>query len=123
MKVGRNILIKEIPFPFIATNSKLSDKFPNVMSPATIIVNGNAIGTKSANDKNINFNMTVAGIPLPTNSLIYFQRNCIKNKKRLSTNVTRKGPIKDRNTKTSIFFSLKRDFIKVQRYHLLPKRK
>lgn len=123
MKVGRKIRIKEIPFPFIATNSKLSDKFPNVMSPATIIVKGNAIGTKSANDKNINFNITVAGIPLPTNSLMYFQRNCIKNKKRLNTNVTRKGPINDRSTNTSIFFSLKGNFIKVQRYHLLPKRK
>ena len=123
MKVGRRMRIKEIPFPFMATNSKLSDKLPNVISPATIIVSGNAIGTKSANDKNINFNITEAGIPLPTNSLIYFQRNCIKNKKRLNTNVTRKGPTKDRNTKTSIFLSLKGNFIKVQRYHLLPKRK
>jgi len=115
--VGLKILKREIPLAFNATSSKLSDKFPNVINPATIMVKGNAIGTKSANDKKISFTMTKAGIPLPTSSSMYFQRNCIKNRNKLNTNVTKNGPMKERNTSTSIFLSLNGDFIQVQRYH------
>jgi hypothetical protein len=76
----------------MATNSKLSDRFPKVIRAATMTVRGKAIGTKSANESPINFNMTPVGMPFPTSSSMYFQRNCIKNKNKLSTKVTMNGP-------------------------------
>jgi hypothetical protein len=48
--MGLSARNKEIPLLFIATNSKLSLKFPKVIKPATMIVSGIAIGTKSAKE-------------------------------------------------------------------------
>jgi hypothetical protein len=50
IKMGLSALNKEIPLLFMATSSKLSLKFPKVIKPATMIVSGIAIGTKSANE-------------------------------------------------------------------------
>jgi len=75
----------------MATSSKLSDRFPNVINPATITVIGSAIGTRSANERKISLNKARVGIPFPTSSSMYFQRNCIKNKNRLNMNVTTKS--------------------------------
>jgi hypothetical protein len=48
--MGLSARNREIPLLFIATNSKLSLKFPKVIKPATMIVSGIAIGTKSAKE-------------------------------------------------------------------------
>ena len=48
--MGLSARNSEIPLLFMATNSKLSLKFPKVINPATMMVNGMAIGTKSAKE-------------------------------------------------------------------------
>jgi hypothetical protein len=50
MKIGLSARNNEMPLLFIATNSKLSLKLPKVIKPATMMVNGIAMGTKSANE-------------------------------------------------------------------------
>jgi hypothetical protein len=92
-KTGLRIRNNETPLAFIATNSKLSERFPKVINAATITVRGKAMGTKSAKDSPINLIKTPVGIPFPTNSSMYFHRNCIKKRNKLNTNVTMNGPI------------------------------
>jgi hypothetical protein len=76
----------------MATNSKLSERFPKVIRPATMIVRGMAMGTKSAKEKNISLANKSGAMPLPTSSSINFQRNCIKNRNIDKKKVTAKGP-------------------------------
>ena len=107
-KTGRKMRIKDMPLAFMDTNSKLSDRFPKVIKPATITVIGSAIGTKSANESPINFSNTRVVMPLPTNSSMYFQRNCIKNRNKLSKNVTAKSRTYMRRMSTSMRFTAQR---------------
>jgi hypothetical protein len=48
MKRGRMNRNKEIPADFMATSSKLSPRFPNVINDESKTANGNAKGTSAA---------------------------------------------------------------------------
>ena len=81
------IRIKDTPADFIASNSKRSPRFPNVINEASRIASGKAMGTRnSAAYINISANMGMPK-PLPTISSIYLHRNCINTINRQMPNV------------------------------------
>src|SRR5438046_3748787 len=91
---GRINLNKEMPEDLMATNSKFSPSFPNVIIEDNKIAMGNASVTKVALAYTKNFPSVSASNPLPTRSSIYFHKVCIIKTNRVIKNVTMKGPIK-----------------------------
>lgn len=85
---------KEIPADFIATSSKLSPRFPNVINDDSRTANGNANGTSAAVWYQVNSRMMPVLNPLPTKSSIHNQKNCMINTKRVIKNVATNGPMK-----------------------------
>ena len=68
-------LNKPIPADLIATNSKLSPRFPNVMIADNKIASGNAKGTRVALKYITSLNMVNVSMPFPTKSSIHNQKN------------------------------------------------
>lgn len=104
IKSGRIKRDKEIPADFMATNSKVSPRFPNVIIDDNNIANGRAKGISVAETYIINFKMIIKSKPLPTKSSIYNQKNCITNTNNDIKKVAKKGPIKDLRINVSNFF-------------------
>ena len=74
---GRMIRTSETPADFIANNSNRSPRFPKVISEASKMANGSAIGTrKRAAYINISAKIGIPR-PFPTMSSMYLHRNCI----------------------------------------------
>ena len=61
---------KEIPADFIATSSKLSPRFPNVINDESNTANGSAKGTNTALWYQMNSKITPVLNPFPTKSSI-----------------------------------------------------
>ena len=78
----------------MATSSKLSPSFPNVIIDESKMAIGNARVTNVALAYNKNLKRMVNSKPLPTRSSIYFQRICITKTNSVTKNVTIKGPMK-----------------------------
>ena len=77
---GRMIWTRETPADFIASNSNRSPRFPKVISEASKIASGSAIGTRNrAAYINISAKTGIPK-PFPTMSSMYLHRNCISNK-------------------------------------------
>jgi len=84
---------KEMPADFIATSSKLSPRFPNVINDESKTANGNASGTRAAVWYQVNSRMMPVLNPLPTKSSIHNQKNCMIKTKRVIKKVATNGPI------------------------------
>ena len=95
---------KEMPADFIATNSKLSPRLPNVMIEDIKIDNGNANGIAVAVTYAVSLRMFEKSNPLPTKSSMYFQKNCITRINRVMKKVAMNGPMKDLSISLSSFF-------------------
>ena len=90
---GAIALMREIPADFMASNSRFSPKFPNIINDASKIDNGNAMGINwRAAYKNISPS-TFNPNPLPIISSTYFHKNCINTRKRHIANVIRNSGI------------------------------
>ena len=100
-RIKRN---KEIPEDLIATNSKLSPKFPKVIIEEIKIAMGMASVNKEALVYQRNFPIVKKSSPFPTKSSTYFQRPCINNTKKAIKKVATKGPKNDFNINLSNFF-------------------
>ncbi len=74
---GRNICISEIPADLSAVSSLLSPKLPNVISDASRMASGKALGTKVSPAYQKNCAMTSSDKPLPISVSTKRHRNCI----------------------------------------------
>lgn len=101
---GRINLSKEIPADFMATNSKLSPRFPKVIIDEMRIAIGIARVSSVALAYHTNVMMVKKSNPLPTKSSIYFHSVCIINTKSAIKKVTINGPMKDLSISLSSFF-------------------
>ena len=92
---GRMKRSSEMPAALMATNSKLSPRFPNVIIDEINI----AIGIASINNDALayhkNWQIVAKSSPFPTRSSMYFHKLCIISTKNAIKKVTTKGPIKD----------------------------
>ena len=95
---------KEIPADLIATNSKLSPRFPNVIIDDIKIDRGKANGIAVAVTYAVSFRIFEKSNPLPTKSSMYFQKNCITKMNRVMKKVAMNGPIKDLSMSLSSLF-------------------
>jgi hypothetical protein len=102
--IGRINLNREIPEDFIATNSNLSPRFPNVIMEEINIAIGMANINIEALAYHKNLQIVIKSRPLPTKSSIYFHRVCIINTKKATKNVIMNGPINERTISLSNFF-------------------
>lgn len=89
--INRN---SEMPADLIATSSKLSPRFPNVMSEESNTANGKARGTSVAIWYQVNSRIMLVLKPLPTKSSIHNQKNCISKTSNVTKKVAMKGPMK-----------------------------
>jgi len=96
---GLMILLRETPDVFMASSSRFSPMFPNVISEASKIARGRANGTMLALEYRRNSPSIFNSSPFPTRSSIYFQRNCISSMKITRKKVRKRGPINDFITK------------------------
>jgi hypothetical protein len=94
---------KAMPADFMATNSKLSPKCPNVIIDESKRASGKARGTIEAAYKPINFEIIEKSSPLPTRSSIYSHKNCITNTNNAIKKVAKNGPVKAFIIKASSF--------------------
>jgi hypothetical protein len=94
----------EIPADLIATNSKLSPRFPNVMIDDIKIDRGKANGIAVAVTYAVSFMILEISNPFPTKSSMYFQKNCITKMNRVMKKVAMNGPMKDLRMSLSSFF-------------------
>ena len=101
-RIKRN---RDIPDDLIATSSKASPILPKVMIEASRIPRGRARGTIVELMKKSSFRIVHTPKPLPSNSSIYSQKNCITSTKSDTKNVTINGPIKERIMSMSSFLS------------------
>ena len=91
---GRIKRIKGIPAALIATNSKLSPKFPNVMMEEKSNAKGSAVVKILTDTSPISCNMINKPRPFPTKSSMYNQKNCMVSTKVVISSAAKKGPIK-----------------------------
>src|ERR1700759_4982261 len=89
-RIKRN---KEIPEDLIATNSKLSPRFPKVIIDEIRMAIGIESVSSVAPAYHKNFPIVRRSSPLPTRSSIYFQRFCITNTKKEIKKAAIKGPM------------------------------
>ena len=101
---GRINLNSEIPEDLMATNSKLSLKFPKVIMDEIKMAIGIASINSDALAYQINCAIVIKSSPFPTKSSIYFHKLCIINTKNPMKKVMMKGPINDYNISLSNFF-------------------
>lgn len=101
---GRINLKREMPEDFMATNSKLSLKFPKVIMDEIKIAIGIASIRSEALAYQINCAIVIKSSPFPTKSSIYFHKLCIINTKNPMKKVMMKGPINDFSISLSNFF-------------------
>ena len=101
---GRINLNSEMPEDLIATNSKLSLKFPKVIMDEIKMAIGIASISNEALAYQINCAIVIKSSPFPTKSSIYFHKLCIINTKNPMKKVMMKGPINDFNISLSNFF-------------------
>ena len=85
---------KEIPADLIATSSKLSPRFPNVINEESNTASGNARGTRAAVWYQVNSRMIPVLNPFPTKSSIHNQKNCMTKTNSVIKNVATNGPMK-----------------------------
>jgi len=83
----------EMPADFMATSSKLSPRFPNVINDESKTANGRANGTSAAVWYHVNSRMIPVLNPFPTKSSIHNQKNCMINTKSVIKNVATNGPM------------------------------
>jgi hypothetical protein len=101
---GRMNLKREMPEDLMATNSKLSLKFPKVIMDEINIAIGIASINSDALAYQINCAIVIKSRPFPTKSSIYFHKLCIINTKNPMKKVMMKGPINDFSISLSNFF-------------------
>ncbi|OQC44775.1 MAG: hypothetical protein BWX59_01693 [Bacteroidetes bacterium ADurb.Bin028] len=89
---GTIILGSDIPADFMARSSLFSPRFPKVISEASSVANGRAIGTRPAEAYISNSTITSHSSPLPTKSSMYFHRNCIRSMNMAMKKVITNGP-------------------------------
>jgi hypothetical protein len=77
---------------------------PKVISEASKIPNGKAVGTKVRAKWYISSLRTLKSRPFPASSSIYIQRNCKRRMISTIKNVNINGPINDFNKNLSTFF-------------------
>ena len=104
---GRIKRSREIPADFMATNSKLSPRFPKVIIEEIRMAIGIAKARREAPAYQINCPMVTISKPLPTKSSIYFQSICIINTNTAMKKVIMKGPIKVLRISLSNFFIIR----------------
>ena len=102
-RINRN---KEIPDDLIATSSKLSPSFPNVIIDESNMAIGSARVTKVALAYTRNFKSVTMSRPLPTRSSIYFHNICIMNTNNVMKNVAIKGHKKAFKISLSSFLNM-----------------
>ena len=98
---------REIPEDLMATNSKLSPRFPKLMIEEIRIAIGMANTIRAALAYQINFPMVAKSNPFPTRSSIYFHKICIINTKTAIKKVMMNGPKKDFKISLSSFLIIR----------------
>ena len=98
------LILKEIPADFIATNSDFSPNAPKVITEAKSMEIGRARGTNRIEAKNNSSPISFISSPFPTKSSIHFHKNCIKSRKIAIKKVAINGPKKDLIMKRCSFF-------------------
>jgi hypothetical protein len=93
-----------MPEDLMATNSKLSLKFPKVIMDEIKMAIGIASINKDALAYQTNCAIVTKSSPFPTKSSIYFHKLCIINTKKPMKKVMMNGPIKDFSISLSNFF-------------------
>jgi hypothetical protein len=101
---GRMKRNKGIPAALMATNSKLSPKFPKVIIEENKSASGKAVGTQNKVTSPTNFKTVRISRPFPTRSSMYNQKNCMVKTKIEIRNAAINGPIKDLIINMSSFF-------------------
>ena len=94
-----------MPADLMATNSKLSPRFPKVMMDENNNANGNAVVKVVAETNPISSKMVNKSNPLPTRSSMYSQKNCIVSTKVEIVSAAKKGPMKAFNISMSNFLN------------------
>lgn len=94
-----------MPDDLMATSSKVSPRFPNVIKEDNKTDNGNARGISVALRYNMNLKMVDVSTPLPTKSSIHNQKNCIINTNTVMKKIATNGPINDFIISLSNFFN------------------
>ena len=102
---GLIILIRDIPDDFSAVSSLNSPMFPKVMSAASRIASGSAVGTKERVNCMRSSAIILKFSPLPARSSTYIHRNCKRSIVSTMKNVSMRGPINDLSTNLSTFFT------------------
>ena len=98
---------REIPEDLIATSSKLSPRFPNVMIEEMSMAIGIASIKSEALAYHKNCPMVIKSKSFPTRSSIYFHRNCMSNTNIEIQKVRMNGPMKDFNVRVVSFFTFR----------------
>ena len=94
IKRGRIKRTNGIPADLIATNSKLSPRFPKVMIDENSNASGIAVVNMLTETRPTNFKMIKVSNPFPTRSSMYSQKNCMVSTKIEIVNAAKNGPIK-----------------------------
>ena len=100
---GRIKRTSGIPAALIATSSKDSPKFPNVMMEEKRSASGSATGTHDKVTSPIKYKSVGRSSPLPTRSSMYNQKNCMVSTNKEIRNAPINGPINERIMSMSNF--------------------
>ena len=101
---GRMNRNKGMPADLIATNSKVSPRFPKVIIEESKTASGSDKGTMVAATKEISCAMVIRSMPFPTISSIYNQKNWSTRTKEVIKKVAINGPTKAFSINVSSFF-------------------
>ena len=101
---GTIILCREMPAALIARSSLFSPSCPSVIIAESNVARGRERGSIVIQPHPKNSMMILKLRPLPTNSSIYSQRNCIINMNTTTSRIATNGPINDFNMNWSNFF-------------------
>jgi hypothetical protein len=88
----------------MATNSKVSPRFPKVIIDESSMARGSARGTSVAQTYKMNLAMVNISRPLPTISSIYNQKNCSTSTNNVIKKVAINGPMNALRMSWSSFF-------------------